>query len=54
MKTKLLAAAAVLVSTAASAQNSGPIIHDAEFFVLNAQHGDRWATEDAEIQQRLE
>ena len=29
------------------------IIHDAEFYVLQAQHGDRWAAEDEELDQKL-
>ncbi len=35
------------------AQSSDKIIHDAEHYVLEAQHGDRWAMEDAEIQEKL-
>ncbi len=29
------------------------IIHDAEYYILEAQHGARWAAEDAEIEQKL-
>ena len=29
------------------------IIHDAEFYVLDAQNGDRWAAEDAELDKKL-
>ena len=29
------------------------IVHDAEYYVLEAQHGEDWATQDAEIQARL-
>lgn len=35
-----------------SGDNSG-IIHDAEHYVLAAMHGDRWLTEDAEIDAKL-
>lgn len=51
MKKVLIASAAMWASVAAGQDNQ--IIHDAEFFVLNAQHGDRWAEEDAAIQTRL-
>ena len=30
------------------------IIHDAEYYVLEAQHGEVWAAQDERIQQRLE
>ena len=30
------------------------IVHDAEFYVLKAQHGQQWAAEDKEIEQRLD
>lgn len=29
------------------------IVHDAEYYILVAQHGERWAAEDAELDQRL-
>ena len=29
------------------------IVHDAEFYVLKAQHGDKWAAEDEELDARL-
>ena len=32
---------------------SADIIHDAEHYVLEAQHGDKWALEDADIQEKL-
>ena len=31
----------------------GPIVHDAEYYVLFDQHGDAWAVEDAELDARL-
>lgn len=31
----------------------GEIIHDAEHYILQAQHGERWAREDAEIDAKL-
>jgi arylsulfatase len=32
---------------------SKQIVHDAEFYILNAQHGDKWAAEDAELDKKL-
>ena len=29
------------------------IVHDAEYYILEAQHGDRWAAEDKELDQEL-
>ena len=31
----------------------GRIVHDAEYYILEAQHGARWVGEDAEIDQKL-
>jgi arylsulfatase len=31
----------------------GPIVHDAEYYVLFDQHGDRWAVEDRELDEEL-
>ena len=55
----LTATAAVLLLGAAgplSAQTAEPadqIVHDAEFYVLEAQNGERWAAEDADLEARL-
>jgi arylsulfatase len=32
---------------------AGEIIHDAEYYVLEAQHGERWAEQDKELQAKL-
>ncbi len=29
------------------------IVHDAEYYILEVQNGERWAAEDAELDQRL-
>jgi len=49
------AALAMLCFVANSALAKGPakIIHDAEHNILKAQHGKRWAKEDAEIDAKL-
>ena len=31
----------------------GPVVHDAEYYILFDQHGDAWAAEDAELDARL-
>ena len=31
----------------------GPIIHDAEYYVLFDQHGDKWGVEDSELDDKL-
>ena len=40
-----------LWATTASAKKE--IVHDAEYYVLKAQHGDKWAAEDKEIAKKL-
>ena len=40
-------------SPPAIAQEGG-IVHDAEFYVLQAQHGERWAAEDKALDQKLQ
>ena len=36
-----------------SGVNAKDIVHDAEYYVLKAQHGDRWATEDKDLDKRI-
>ena len=33
--------------------NAKEIIHDAEYYILDAQHGERWAVEDKELDAKL-
>jgi hypothetical protein len=40
----------LLLSPFASAED---IVHDAEFYVLKAQHGDKWAKEDEGLNKKL-
>jgi len=54
MKTRTLAPLAVLAAFAPSPVRAAEIIHDAEYYVLEAQHGEAWAAEDAEIDAKLE
>lgn len=46
----LVALAAVLVALPASAAT---IIHDAEYYILEAQHGEQWAAEDKLLDRKL-
>jgi len=41
------------VAACAEGQKGGEIIHDAEYYVLEAQNGERWAAEDKELDKRL-
>ncbi len=45
--------AAVLAATAAGATFAKDIIHDAEHYILEAQHGEKWAAEDEALQAKL-
>ncbi len=45
--------ASVLLPQCANADTPGDIIHDAEHYILAAQHGDKWAIEDKTIDEKL-
>jgi len=53
MKTRTLPLLAVLAAFPLSPVRAAEIIHDAEYYVLEAQHGEAWAAEDAEIDAKL-
>jgi len=55
MRTFLTGAALLLVGAlgAPTVATAAEIIHDAEYYVLEAQHGERWAAQDAEISAKL-
>ena len=38
---------------ASAGQASGAVVHDAEYYILNAQNGDRWAAEDIDLDIKL-
>ncbi len=49
-----LAAPLLALSFAGSAlAEPKPIIHDSEYYILKAQHGETWAKQDQEIQEKL-
>jgi arylsulfatase len=49
----LLAAAVLTTSVAWAQANERRIVHDAEYYILDAQNGAKWAAEDREINARL-
>jgi len=53
--TMMLAPLMALILTAAAPQlrAAEKIVHDAEFYVLESQNGERWAAEDEELDKRL-
>ena len=40
-------------ANAASGEATNSIVHDAEYYILNAQNGDKWAAEDNTLDQKL-
>ena len=58
-KLKLLISIAVIPALVFSfagnalAKNPEGIIHDAEYYVLEAQHGDKWAAQDNDLDTKL-
>jgi arylsulfatase A-like enzyme len=51
--TGMIVAPLLGLSTAAFAQDAPPIAHDAEYYVLLAQHGEAWAADDAIVDEKL-
>ena len=47
------ALAFLLVTGAVAAKEDGKIIHDAEYYILEAQHGEKWAADDKEVNRKL-
>ena len=43
----------VLPITAVAKADRPKIIHDSEYYILDAQHGERWAVEDKELDRKL-
>lgn len=40
-------------ASATSIGSSGSVVHDAEYYVLERQHAEQWAADDAEVDKRL-
>ena len=53
MRTRTLFVLVAVAIAATSPLVAGEIIHDAEYYVLEAQHGERWAEQDKELQAKL-
>ena len=50
----IYAALALLLGAGAVAAKTGDkIVHDAEYYVLEAQNGEKWAAEDKALDQKL-
>jgi arylsulfatase len=47
------ALAALLLGNATAANAAGKIVHDAEYYILEAQHGDKWRAEDRQLDKKL-
>jgi len=54
MKNLILVLAAIVFTGAFSQGLAADIVHDAEYYILKAQHGDAWAQEDSEIQAKID
>jgi len=52
-KQKLLFLIGVFLIGLVSVNAQDKIVHDAEYYILKAQHGDEWAKQDKEIQKKL-
>jgi hypothetical protein len=49
----LIASLLVVDQTALAQADKLKIIHDAEYYILEAQHGEQWATQDRDLDRRL-
>jgi arylsulfatase len=55
MALKMMPALAIFIAGTALAANKSPeILHDAEYYVLEAQHGEKWAVQDIELEKKLQ
>jgi arylsulfatase len=52
-KTPLIVLIFLIIGCCTQTINAQKIIHDAEYYILKAQHGDKWAEQDKEIQKKL-
>jgi len=49
----VLSIIAITLFTGLEPALAGDIIHDAEYYILEAQNGERWAAEDKELDKKL-
>lgn len=52
-KLGIAAAITAVVMTSAGAQASKDIVHDAEYYILKAQHGEKWEQQDKELNAKI-
>jgi arylsulfatase len=53
MKIGLLSVFSITLITTGWANSGNKIIHDAEYYILKAQHGKKWTKEDKDIAKKL-
>ena len=53
MASAVLAMLCLVTNGALAAASKNKIVHDAEFYILNAQNGEKWAVEDKEVDEKL-
>ncbi|MEP4076296.1 hypothetical protein [Haloferula sp.] len=53
MKRRIPQLLALATGLALGTTSQAEIIHDAEYYVLEAQHGEKWAKQDEELQAKL-
>jgi len=54
MKKVKLSIITILILASYQFSNSQDIVHDAEYYILEAQHGERWAAEDKQLDKKLD
>ena len=53
MVSAVLAMLCLTANGASAADSKGKIVHDAEYYILEAQNGERWAAEDKKLDKKL-
>ena len=49
----VLAMLCLSTNNALAGKKRGKIVHDAEYYILDAQNGERWAAEDKDLDKKL-
>lgn len=53
MASAVLAMLCLATNGALAGDSKGKIVHDAEYYILDAQNGEKWAAEDKEVDKKL-
>jgi arylsulfatase len=53
MRRALIVMLVALAASFAARSQAGDVVHDAEYYILDAQNGERWAAEDKELDAKL-